>query len=45
LIYEKHKSVFLVTIVDKKAQQHEIDLIKVNLDVYRRELEDLIRGI
>jgi len=45
LIYDEHNCVFLITITDKKAQQHEIDLIKTNLDVYRKELEDLIRGL
>ncbi len=42
LVYEEHKCVFFVTITDKKAQQHEIDLIKANLDIYRDELEDLL---
>ncbi|MBI4117026.1 hypothetical protein HY449_04760 [Candidatus Pacearchaeota archaeon] len=45
LVYEEHKSVFLITITDKKAQQHEIDLIKANLDVYRNELENILRRI
>ena len=45
LVYEERKCIFLVTITDKKAQQHEIDLIKANLDVYRKELEDLIIGL
>lgn len=45
LVYEEHKSVFLITIANKKAQQHEIDLIKANLDVYRNELEDLLNRI
>ncbi|MBI2043704.1 hypothetical protein HYT25_04925 [Candidatus Pacearchaeota archaeon] len=45
LVYEEHKSVFLITITDKKAQQHEIDLIKANLDVYRNELEDILKRI
>ena len=45
LIYESHKSIFLVTVTDKKAQQHEIDLIKANLDVYKEELEDILRRI
>ena len=45
LVYEKHKCIFLITITDKKAQQHEIDLIKANLDVYKKELEEIIRGL
>ena len=45
LVYEQHKCVFLITITDKKAQQHEIDLIKSNLDVYRDELEKILRGL
>ena len=42
LVYEHHKVVFLVTITDKKTQQHEIDLIKANLDVYKETLEKLL---
>jgi len=45
LVYEEHACVFLVTITDKKAQQHEIDLIKANLDVYRDELNILMKGL
>ena len=45
LIYESHKCVFLITITDKKAQQHEINLIKANLDVYRYELEKVLREL
>ena len=45
LVYEEHKCVFLITITDKKAQQHEIDLIKANLDVYRADLEDILRRL
>ena len=43
LVYEEHNCVFLVTITDKRAQQHEIDLIKSNLDIYKQELNDLMR--
>ena len=35
----------MVTITDKKAQQREIDLIKANLDVYKDELEDIIKKL
>jgi len=45
LVYGEHKSVFLVTITDKKAQQHEINLIKANLDVYKEELENILKKI
>ena len=45
LVYEEHKCVFLITITDKKAQQHEIDMIKASLDVYRNELEDILRKL
>ncbi len=43
LVYEEHKVVFLVTITDKTAQQHEIDLIKANLDVYKENIKELIK--
>ncbi|MEK6847623.1 MAG: hypothetical protein AABX50_00685 [Nanoarchaeota archaeon] len=45
LIYESHECVFLITITDKKAQQYEIDLIKTNLDVYKNELESILKGL
>ena len=45
LVYEEHQCVFLVTITDKKAQQHAIDLIKANLDVYKVELKKLISDL
>ncbi len=45
LIYDNHKCVFMVTITDKKAQQKEIDLIKANLDIYKEELEDILKKI
>lgn len=38
LVYEERQVIFLVTITNKKAQQHEIDVIKANLDVYQKEL-------
>ena len=44
LIYDEDKCVFLVTITDKKAQQHDIDLIKANLEIYKREIEKLIKN-
>ncbi|HIH17976.1 MAG TPA: hypothetical protein HA282_01240 [Nanoarchaeota archaeon] len=45
LVYDEHSSIFLVTITDKKAQQHEIDLIKTNLDVYKDALEKLVKDL
>lgn len=45
LVYEEHKTIFLVTITDKKAQQNEIDLIKANLDVYEETIKKLIGGL
>ena len=45
LVYQEHESIFLVTITDKKAQQHEIDLIKANLDVYKKELELRLKNL
>ena len=42
LVYEEHSSVFLITITDKKAQQHEIDLIKANLDIYKETIQKLV---
>ena len=45
LVYEEHQAIFLVTITDKKAQQHEIDLIKTNLDVYKENLQNIIKKL
>lgn len=45
LIYEKHQSIFLITLTDKKAQQQEIDLIKANLDLYKEEIEKRIKEL
>ncbi len=45
LVYEEHKTVFMVTIVDKKTQQEAIDLIVANLDAYREELEKVLRQL
>jgi len=45
LVYEEHECIFLVTITNKKAQQHEIDLIKSNLDIYKEELERILKEI
>lgn len=45
LVYEEHQTVFLVTITDKKAQQHEIDLIKANLDIYKEEINKRIKDL
>lgn len=45
LVYQEHKCIFLVTITNKKAQQHEINLIKANLDIYKEEIKKLIEDI
>jgi len=45
LVYEEHKAVFLVTITDKKVQQQVIDMIKVNLDVYKKTIEKLVKKL
>ena len=45
LVYESHKAVFLITISDKKAQQEVIDVIKANLDVYKEQLERILKNI
>ena len=45
LVYETHQVIFLITITDKKSQQKVIDLIKSNLDVYKQELERILKGI
>lgn len=45
LIYEEHKCVFLITITDKKMQQQVIDLIKSNLDIYKEELQKIIKNL
>lgn len=45
LVYECHQVVFLITISDKKTQQEVIDVIKANLDVYKEQLEKILRNI
>mgnify|MGYP001617401524 CR=1 FL=1 len=45
LVYEEHKCIFMVTITDKKAQQHEIDLIKSHLDVYKETIKKIIEKL
>src|SRR3989338_2267569 len=45
LVYNSHKAVFLITITDKKAQHDSIDLIKLNLDIYRQELEKILKSL
>ena len=45
LVYEEYKVIFFITITDKKAQQHEIDLIKANLDVYKERINELLRKL
>ena len=45
LVYDSYKTVFLITITDKKTQQKVIDLIKANLDVYKEELKKILKSI
>ncbi len=45
LVYEQHKCIFLITITDKKLQQHEIDIIKSNLDIYKEEFDDIMGNL
>ena len=45
LVYENHKAIFLITITDKKTQQKVIDLIKVNLDAYKEQLEKILKNL
>ena len=45
LVYEEHKTVFLVTITNKKAQQREIDLIKTHLDVYKDVIKKIMEDL
>ena len=45
LIYDSHKVVFLITISDKKAQQDVIDVVKANLDVYKEQIEKILKNI
>ncbi|MBI2136812.1 hypothetical protein HYU06_07100 [Candidatus Woesearchaeota archaeon] len=44
LVYDEHSAVFLVTITDKKAQQNEIDLIKINLDIYKDTIKRIMQN-
>jgi len=45
LVYEEQKCVFLITIVNKKIQQEIINLIKLNLEKYKKELEKVIKNL
>ena len=45
LVYESHQVVFLITISDKKAQQDVIDVVKANLDIYKEQIERILRNI
>ncbi len=42
LVYEEHKTIFLITITDKKAQQEEIDMIRSHLDAYKETIQKLL---
>ncbi len=43
LIYENLKSVYMVGISEKKDQQRVINGIKMMLDFYKNEIENLVR--
>ncbi len=45
LVYDVYKTIFLITITDKKMQQKVIELIRANLDVYKEELERILKSI
>ncbi len=45
LVYDQHKSIFLITITNKKLQKYEVNLIKANLDIYKEELENIIKAL
>lgn len=45
LVYESHQAVFIITIGNKKAQQQVIDVIKANLDIYKEQMEKILRNI
>ena len=45
LIYESHQVVFIITLSDKKAQQQVIDVIKANLDIYKEQMERILKNI
>ena len=45
LIYDSHKVVFLITISDKKVQQDVINVVKANLDVYKEQIEKILKNI
>ena len=42
LVYAEYETVFLVTIVEKKVQQHAIDTVKASLDIYRELIEKIL---
>ena len=45
LVYEDLKSVLMVSVSDKKAQQETIDKIKIYLPEFRRLIEKLVKSI
>lgn len=44
LIYEDKKYIFLITITNKKTQQHEINMIKENFESYKNQIDKLIKS-
>jgi len=45
LVYEEHSIVFLVTITDKKAQQRDIDFVVSHLNVYKEEIDRIVKSL
>ena len=45
LVYLAPKVIFLITISDKKAQQQVIDLIKANLDIYKDQMDRILKNL
>ena len=45
LVYEEHSIIFLVTITDKKTQQRDIDFIVSHLQVYKEEIDKIVKDL
>lgn len=45
LVYDNYHSVFLLRIVDKKNQKEVINLIKINFEFYKKEMENRIKSL
>ena len=44
LVYEVYSSILLITIVDKKAQKREINILKASLDYYKNYIEKVMKN-